>query len=539
MKPRWERGSSARKAMTASTDASREGQSYATVAVSGSAWTTLQTLLNKIATVFAMLVLAKLLEPADFGLANLAISVGSFAFIIAPFVMGDVLLASPSQFVRNAGTARFIAWCAGTILAVGLVVLANPIESFTEKPGLAFLLMFIVMQRPLADAAFVIPNSRLRINLAYKTITLIDGGVILFATLMGVAMAYVGMGPSSLLVPPIAMIWIRALLYRRAAGTVAPSSVDRGLIVPIAKRFMIASTGQYLNSVLAILEVFVLGFFASETEIGLYGFATMLAVQTNTIIASQLGAVLQPIFAHIRHDSVRQVAAFLRATRLLSSICVPLSLMQAALVIPLFQLFFEKKWTGSIAIFAALSVSQTFVFVSAPSIALLKAQGRFRAYFAWQFSQFVVSVVCFIFAIKFGQDIGARVASFVHLPVSDDARQALALSLASASMWSIFCPIGLWIAGRPSRLSFRTVLSVFFAPWIVAAPMAVMAVFAWSMLRASTSIWIADVICIAVIGPLAAVIAIAGSMSLRKDTRADIRAIFARFRRRKNPSAVQ
>jgi hypothetical protein len=69
--------------------------------------------------------------------------------------------------------------------------------------------------------------------------------------------------------------------------------------------------------------------------------------------------------------------------------------------------------------------------------------------------------------------------------------------------------------------------------------MAVMAVFAWSMLRASTSIWIADVICIAVIGPLAAVIAIAGSMSLRKDTRADIRAIFARFRRRKNPSAVQ
>jgi O-antigen/teichoic acid export membrane protein len=539
MKPRWERGSSARKAMTASTDASREGQSYATVAVSGSAWTTLQTLLNKIATVFAMLVLAKLLEPADFGLANLAISVGSFAFIIAPFVMGDVLLASPSQFVRNAGTARFIAWCAGTILAVGLVVLANPIESFTEKPGLAFLLMFIVMQRPLADAAFVIPNSRLRINLAYKTITLIDGGVILFATLMGVAMAYVGMGPSSLLVPPIAMIWIRALLYRRAAGTVAPSSVDRGLIVPIAKRFMIASTGQYLNSVLAILEVFVLGFFASETEIGLYGFATMLAVQTNTIIASQLGAVLQPIFAHIRHDSVRQVAAFLRATRLLSSICVPLSLMQAALVIPLFQLFFEKKWTGSIAIFAALSVSQTFVFVSAPSISLLKAQGRFRAYFAWQFSQFVVSVVCFIFAIKFGQDIGARIASFVHLPVSDDARQALALSLASASMWSIFCPIGLWIAGRPSRLPFRTVLSVFFAPWIVAAPMAVMAVFAWLMLRASTSIWIADVICIAVIGPLAAVIAIAGSMSLRKDTRADIRAIFARFRRRKNPSAVQ
>ncbi len=520
--------------MTASTDAPGGRRGYAAAAASGSAWTTLQTLSNKVVTVFAMLVLAKLLEPADFGLSNLAISVGSFAFIIPPFVMGDVLLARPSQFHRSAGTARAIAWGAGILLALGLIVAAKPIETFADKPGLAFLLMVVVMQRPLADAAFVIPNSRLRIGLDYRRIALIDGAVILFATLLGLAMAYCGMGPSSLLFPPIAMIWIRAFIYRRAAGPMERSPVDPALVAPIANRFLIACTGQYLNSVLAILEVLVLGFFASETEIGLYGFAALLAIQTNTVIASQLGAVLQPIFAHIRQDPARQVAAFLRATRLLSSVSVPLSLMQAALAIPLFQLLFATKWTGSIAIFAVLSVSQAFMFVGAPSIALLKAQSRFRAYFAWQFTQLVVSAAVFIVAVQHGTELAGRIIGLFGLPVSDDARQAAALSLASAAMWSLFCPLGLWIAGRPSKLALRTVLGVFFAPWLVAAPIAAFAVLAWWLLRTGTSPWIADAVSLVAIGPLAAVAAIVGSVWMRKDTRADIMSIIERLRRRRH-----
>jgi PST family polysaccharide transporter len=524
--------------MTASTDAPGGRQSYAAAAASGSAWTTLQTLANKVVTVFAMLVLAKLLEPADFGLANLAISVGSFAFIIAPFVMGDVLLSHPSQFGRNAGTARALAWGAGIVLALGLILAAKPIETFADKPGLAFLLMVVVMQRPLADAAFVIPNSRLRIALQYRKIALIDGAVILFATLMGLAMAYFGMGPSSLLFPPIAMIWIRAFVYRRAAGAAVLGPIDPGLLKPLGRRFLVACAGQYLNSVLAILEVLVLGFFASETEIGLYGFAALLAIQTNTVIASQLGSVLQPIFAHIRQDPARQASAFLRATRLLSSVSVPLSLMQAALAMPLFQLLFEEKWTGSIAVFAVLSVSQAFVFVGAPSIALLKAQARFRAYFAWQFSQLTVSAVVFVLAIQFGHGAVGQFIGMLGLPVGTDARQALALSVASAAMWSLFCPIGLWIAGRPTKLAFRTVLGVFFAPWLFAAPMAALTVLAWWLLRSTMEPWIADALTLGAIGPMAALIAIGGTVWMRQETRADFKSIVDRFRRRKPATAV-
>lgn len=505
----------------------------AAVAARGSAWTTAQTLANKFLTALATLVLAKLLAPADFGLANVAISVGVLAFVLAPFVMGDVLLSQPTQFQQNAATARVIAWTAAILLALGLMASALPIERFTQKPGLAFLLIVIVAQRPLADALFMVPNSRLRMALAYRAIAIIDGSVILSATVLGIGMAWAGMGPASLLFPPIAMIWARAFIYAKAAGPAQLAPFDRARTRPLTRRFVVAGMAQYLNSVLAILEVFILGFVANETEIGLYGFAAMLAIQANSVIASQLGAVLQPIFAHIQSDAARQVSAFIRATTLLSSFAVPLSLTQAALAMPLFRLLFEAKWTGSIAIFATLSIAQAFVFVGSPSTALLKAQGRFRAYFAWQFMQLAGSAVLMVLAVNHGVALAASLAQKVGLPTSDDASRALALSIASAIAWAVSCPIGVWIAGRPAGASVRSVLSIFFTPWLAALPVNGALVLAWIGLQGACEAWIADLLALVLLGPIALVVSIGGTVLLRADTRADFQMILSRFWPRK------
>lgn len=91
-------------------------KSYAAAAASGSAWTTAQTVVNKAITVIAMLLLARLLSPGEFGLANLAASIGAFAFVFAPFVMGDVLLAEQKRFDELAGTANAVAWSSAILL---------------------------------------------------------------------------------------------------------------------------------------------------------------------------------------------------------------------------------------------------------------------------------------------------------------------------------------------------------------------------------------------------------------------------------------
>jgi len=247
--------------------------------------------------------------------------------------------------------------------------------------------------------------------------------------------------------------------------------------------------------------------------------------------------VLQPIFGHIQNDPARQVGGFVRATRLLSSVAVPLSLMQAALAVPAFTVLFEPKWTGSIAIFAALSVGQAFMFVSAPSIALLKAQGRFRAYFAWQFAQLVTAVGVFVLAVTRGGPLASDIAGSLGLPVDPDAARALALGMASALVWALSCPVAVWLAGRPAQLGIGRALSVFFEPWLVTLPIAVALVGVWWLLRSTAGPWIGDISALVVLGPLAVVASIAGCVWMRADTRADFQTILAKFIRRRKAAA--
>ncbi len=512
-------------------------KSYAAAAASGSAWTTAQTVVNKAITVIAMLLLARLLSPGEFGLANLAASIGAFAFVFAPFVMGDVLLSQQKRFDELAGTANAVAWLSAILLFALLSAAALPIQWFTGKEGLALLLVIAAL-RPVADAVLVIANTRMRIDLAYRRIAQIDGGVIFLATAASVVMAYFGAGPMAITLPPIATIAVRGVLYWRSTRGRIPTKINREFVRPIARRFAVAGLGQYLNNMLLSLELLLLGLMASDAEVGVFGLAFQLAMQANTVIAVQLGAVLQPIFAHIQNDPERQVGGFLRATRLLSSVAVPLSLMQAALAIPAFELLFQPKWTGSIAVFAVLSIGQTFVFVSAPSIALLKAQGRFRAYFAWQLSQLIAAVAVFYAAVRFGGDTALHVAQAIGMPTDPMAGKALALSFASATVWAISCPVAVWLAGRPARLSVARALGVFFEPWVVAVPVGAALVGSWLLLRGVATPWMANALAIGILGPIAVIVSIAGCVWMRADTRADFRSIIARFMRRKQANAV-
>ena len=508
-------------------------QGFAAQAASGSAWTTAQTVANKFVTVFAMLAIARFLSPAELGLANLAVSIGAFCFIFAPFVMGDVLIAESKRFDALSGVAGRLSWAAGWTMFAIVAAIAVPIERWKGEAGLAFL-VGVTALRPLADAVLVVAFARARIDLDYRRIARTDGLINRLATLFSVSMAWLGAGPVSVTLPPIAALAVRGWIYRRDYHGRLDHTVHAEYRAEIGRKFAVASIGQYANNVLMVLEVLVLGMFATKAEIGFFGLAFQLAVQANTIIAAQLGAVLQPIFGHIQEDPARQIGAFVRATRLLSAVAVPMSVMQAALAIPAFAVLFEAKWTGAIAPFVALSLAQSFVFVTAPAIALLKAQGRFTVYLAWQFGQLGIATIVFLCATawEWGGGMSLEMATACGIPTDADGGRSLAIAVASAVVWAASCPIAVFLAGRPAHLGKRTTLGIFFQPWIIAGPCALLMVFAWVRLRIALPMMWADLLTLLVVGPAFLLVAILGCVWSRHDSREDFRRVIGRFRRR-------
>ena len=439
-------------------------------AISGTGWVTTQSLINKFATLFAMYVIARQLAPEEFAIASLTWAIGKFIVVLPPLTMGDLMIRHQSEFKQIAFVGRRLVFRIGIVITILIIVLSPFIAQFYNKYPFAILvgLIAVVSLRPTGEAMAVIPLSRLRLDLQYRTIALIDGSVQFISTLATVVLAFMGAGAFSIVVPQIATIIVKTSCYCFAVKKLnyadSESVMEIGSTVSkkLFREFLTTGSAQYIHSMMDTLPIIVLGRFASETQTGFYGFAFQLAAQVNTIISFQLGLVLQPIFGRLKEDVARQTAAFLRAVRAISSIIVPFALIQAALAEPLFLLVFNPEWKPACEVFSILSIIEAIYFATAPTIALLKAQGRFRTYFMWQSAQLATSV-------------------FVY-PLAATYSGAFGVAVAGAILWSISLPCAVWLGTRNIAGTWWQAIQVFIAPWTTALPIALLVYLLWRFL---------------------------------------------------------
>jgi O-antigen/teichoic acid export membrane protein len=466
----------------------------------GSMANTGQWIVNKLATAIAMLFIASFLTPGDYGVATQAIAIAQFLIVLAPLSIGDVLVAHPDRLEALAPSARALAVGVGAgsalliIAALPLVFLAFPSYSPSWLGGL----LFVIALRPLLESAIVVPLSRLRIALKYREVATIEGVTQLLMTSLSLVMAMSGLRSATLVAPQVVGTGVRAVVYGVRAGTQTKARRHRLAIRSLASQFVPAALAQYAHNIIVLLEVLVLGFFSNERETGLFGFGFMLAAQANGVIAYQLGVVLQPVFSKMQDDPRRQSSAFLKSQMMLACICVPLSLMQAALAEPFFRMLFQPKWLDAIPVFQAISVAQAFYFATGAAISCLRAQRRFSTLFVWQGLQVVLSVPLYALGVSQGG--------------------ALGVAMVAAGAWSLSAPIGVWLC-LPSSVDSRQrrVLAIFAKPLITAGPVAVLC---WV-----TSRWLArhgswgDAASLGIVGPVGLLVGSAICVAIDKDCR--------------------
>ena len=408
-------------------------------AVSGGLWMTSQIAVNKAMSLGGTLLIMQMLEPQQFGIATIAASVLGVVAILPPFTLTDVLLAKSDTLERLMATANRICFVV-TIATVVAIACAGPLAL-----------------RPVAEWMVLVPQTRLRARLRLRSLASIDGGTQTMATLLGIGMAWVGCGYASLLLPQILFTGLRAWLYRWADGRQQPEgpSWTRTAVRPICVAYLLTGLGQYVHTGIFMLTPLLIGLFASETDVGFYSTATSLSTSIHVVVAVSIGSVLQPVFAQLAHDRDRQAAAFLRTTRMIAALAMPICLLQAALAPAVFRTMLPDKWAGATLMTQALCVGQMFYFPVNSTIGLLKAQGRFGELFLWQVVQIVLVCLAMLW-------IGTRWT----------ASAGMGITLAAACWPLLSSPLGIWLAMRNRNGIPGGVRSVFAAP-LIASLMAV------------------------------------------------------------------
>jgi O-antigen/teichoic acid export membrane protein len=432
----------------------RSGQ-LGKIALVGSILNSGQWVLNKACTAGATLLLAHWLTPEEFGVAGQATALVQFLTLAVPFALGDVIIAHASRSPTAVATATRLSGQLALLNAVVLLA-AIPVcvKVFSDMPsGWLVSLLCIYGLRPLTESLQVPALSRLRLELRYRTIAWIDGASQFAGTICSIVMAAVGFGAASLALPIALAGTSRVWIYRRLSPPDSKASepdprIARGLML----EFLPVSAAQYLHKVASSVELLVLGFVSSAFETGLFAFSALLAVQANTVIAHQLGTVLQPVFGRMADDADRQARGLVRTLRVLGLVCVPISLAQAVFAEPAFRVLFAARYQPAVPVFEVLSLVQAFLFVLGPTMACLRAQQQFKAFLVWQFVELTLGCTsCWLAANAWG---------------------ALGAAAGHGVVWCLGMPVLVWLALRGrSRHAMLKACGVLFVPLAIFVPL--------------------------------------------------------------------
>jgi PST family polysaccharide transporter len=376
----------------------------------GLTWTLVDTWGRQALNLAVFLVLARLLEPADFGLVTLAAVFVQFAQLVVDQGLGDALIQRRDLRPSHIDTAFWVAVATGLLLTVALLLLAGPIAAALNEPGLAPILQ--VLSLTFVLSAFTsIQVAILRRQLAFRSLAARALAASLGGGVVGIAMALLGFGAWAL----VGQLVASAILSVLALWWVTPwrpsrhwSRAEFRELFGFGAHVM---AGDILTFLTRNMDNLLIGAFHDATQLGYYGVGYRILSVSQTVLVQVTRKVSFPAFSLIQDDRERMRRAYFRVTRAAAVVILPGYIGLSLVATELTVVFFGARWEPSGQVATILFLIGPVLSVQAFSNALLNAAGHPDVAFRFRLVTTVVTVAGFAIAVPFG--IIAVAAAFV------------------------------------------------------------------------------------------------------------------------------
>lgn len=302
----------------------------------------------------SLIVLARLLDPKDFGLVGMVTAVtGVFGlFRDAGLSMATVQRATISD--EEVSTLFWLNMAVGAILGCLSLAVAPILVSFYQEPRL-FLVTAALGTGFLFNAAGVQHSALLQRQMRFVTLSVIETIALLISIAVGIGMALGGYGYWALVGMAVALPAVSTICLW-LLGTWVPGMPHRGAEIGSMVRFGSTAT---LNSLIVYvaynLEKVLLGRFWGTEALGMYGRAYQLVSIPTENLNSATGGVLFAALSRLQNEPDRFKKYFLRSYALVLSLTLPLAVACALFADDIILLVLGPKWQDAVPIFRLLT----------------------------------------------------------------------------------------------------------------------------------------------------------------------------------------
>lgn len=340
-------------------------------------WSAFGEIASKVLPPLFYIITARLLTPEDFGVVATSAMVVAFASILWEAGLSKALIQNQEH--DNLQKMSNIVLFTNIILSVSLYIVlffsSDAIASFFHNERVSDILKISGLSL-IIGSLMSVQTALLQKDFGFKKLFYSRFVGAIIPGVVSIVLAYYGYGYWALVYGTIASMVLQALILWKISHWRPSYEYD----LEVAKKMFYFSKWVLLSALLSWFfiwgDIFVLGFFFTSHELGLYRTGNYFVGAVIGLVTAPIVPVMYSYFSKIQHDKESVKKALLLSSKVVSFFVLPIGIGLYIVQNSLSDLIFGEKWVGIASVIGILAIQQSLSWIVGLNNEAYKALGR-------------------------------------------------------------------------------------------------------------------------------------------------------------------
>lgn len=320
-------------------------------------WLGASELFIRITRLLTVIILARLLKPYDYGLAALVLTANEFVDVFTcNGIWAKLVQVDAKDLNKFCQTAYWLNWLICSLLFFIQCLVAFPVAWFYHDdrvilPICTLATIYLMLPVSLVQAALIQRENRLHVS------AIISGLQNLIASLLSIALAFLGLGMWALVLPKVLVAPIFAIgnyMYHDWRPSRSFTMENWQDIVKFGQTILGI---ELLNTLRNNLDYIIVGRFLGVKSLGIYYFAFNAGLVLTHSVASAIDRSLFPHLCDARTNLKQFRCRYFGSLKTIALAIVPLVILQSSLAPFYVPIIYGHEWIPAIPILILICLS--------------------------------------------------------------------------------------------------------------------------------------------------------------------------------------
>ncbi len=419
----------------------------ASLAVSGAAWSFLNSIVPTLLNSLVFIVSSRFLMPQDFGVVALVASFVSFATALAPIALGEALIQHKNIHKSHLDSVFWLCLLSAFILYI-VFIFASPIIAQKIKHPELIIFLPILGLRLIFDLSATVPNALIARAMSFHLIAARTIIATLISSVICITLILWGYGIWALVLSQLTVSIASCVAAMLGAKWIPGFDVKSCALRELFRYGLFASGNRFLATM--NLDQIIIGTFIGTAPLGIYNFSRRLFQMLNDAIAGALNPVSHALLSSLQSEKEKVRDAFLFATFGSSLVSFPVFMGLAAIAGEAIPLVFGAHWGDAIEPTRWFCLIGLMSCIGVIQASLINSQGKNNWWFYYQLFRQILTIST-IFILK------------------DESVSFIVMVMALQTL--LFWPITIVLVTKIIQIKIRNYLRQFLEPLFASAAM--------------------------------------------------------------------